>query len=85
MRTEPIAPILAAVKKLLRGRQDISLPEQGIDLLFDAGVIARCRFCRLSWEVKRSQFSCAGWWRCPSGCRPRAESASDEATHACSP
>jgi hypothetical protein len=84
MRTEPIAPILAAVKKLLRGRQDVALPEQGIDLLFDAGVVARCRLCRLSWEVKRSQFSCAGWWSCPSGCRPRRESASNDKTHACS-
>jgi hypothetical protein len=83
MRTEPIAPILAAVKKLLRGRQDVSLPEQGIDLLFDAGVIARCRFCRLSWEVKRSQFASAGWWNCPSGCRPRSESASKDVGHSC--
>jgi hypothetical protein len=84
MRTEPIAPILVAVKRLLRGGQDISLPEQGIDLLFDAGVIARCRVCRLSWEVKRSQFSSPGWWSCPSGCRTRNASASKAATHTCS-
>jgi len=71
MRTETITPILAAVKTLLRGRNDVCLPDQGIDLLFDEGVIARCRFCRLSWEVKRSQFSAPGWWSCPSGCRTR--------------
>lgn len=69
MRTEPVAPILAAVKTLLRGRKEIPLPEHGIDLLFDDGVVARCRSCRLSWEVKRSQFSSLGWWSCPSGCR----------------
>ena len=84
MRTDSVTPILAAVKKLLRGRQDISLPEHGIDLLFDAGVIARCRICRLSWEVKRSQFSALGWWTCPSGCRARSASAAKDVTHTCS-
>jgi len=83
MRTDPLAPILAAVKTLLRGRKGISLPEQGIDLVFDAGVVARCRACRLCWEVKRSQFSTLGWWSCPSGCRPAALAKTD-ATHSCS-
>ena len=83
MRTESITPILTAVKTLLRGRKDVSLPEQGIDLLFDEGVIARCRVCRLSWEVKRAQFASPGWWSCPSGCRHQS-ALPEEATQRCS-
>jgi len=83
MRTDPLAPILAAVKRLLRGRTDVQLPEQGIDLLFDAGVVARCRACQLAWEVKRSQFSSLGWWSCPSGCRTAPASSTTEATRSC--
>ncbi len=84
MRTETITPILAAVKTLLRGRQDVPLPDQGIDLLFDGGVIARCRDCRLSWEVKRSQFSAPGWWSCPSGCRTRVAANAEDVNTTCS-
>ena len=84
MRTESIKPILAAVKTLLRGRKDILLPEHGIDLLFDDGVIARCRECRLSWEVKRSHFSAPGWWSCPNGCCARSAADSEGANHSCS-
>lgn len=84
MRTESIAPILAGVKTLLRGRRDVSLPDQGIDLLFDGGVVARCRACRLLWEVKRSQFASLGWWSCPSGCRPSGAATSKGSTAACS-
>ena len=68
-----LAVILAGVKALLRARTSVSLPDQGIDLLFDAGVVARCRSCGVSWEVKRTQYSALGWWTCPSGCsRPGA-------------
>ena len=74
--TTPIAQILAAVESLLRGRQNVPLPRQGIDLLFDAGVVARCRACELSWPVKHTQFSSIAWWSCPSGCQP------SDATHA---
>lgn len=84
MRTESAAPILTAVKTLLRGRKDVSLPDHGIDLLFDGGVLARCRACRVSWEVKRSQFSALGWWSCPSGCRPSRAPTSLESTSNCS-
>lgn len=66
----PIAAILEAVNSLLGGQRCISLPHQGIDLLFDSGVVARCRVCELTWTVKPTQFSSIGWWSCPSGCRP---------------
>lgn len=66
---ERLAPILAGVKDLLRGRESIQLPDHGIDLLFDEGVVARCRTCDLSWAVRNSHFASAGWWACPKGCR----------------
>ena len=65
-----IAPILEAVNSVLRGQHHVALPRQGIDLLLDSGVVARCRICELSWTVKPTQFSSIGWWSCPSGCRP---------------
>jgi hypothetical protein len=69
MRTE-LAPILAGVKTLLRGIEIVHLPDQGIDLLFDDGVVARCRACELSWTVRNAHFTSAGWWSCPKGCKP---------------
>lgn len=63
-----IEPILAAVKTLLRGRGVVALPHRGIDLVFDCGVIAKCRTCHLSWEVSRRHFSSLAWWACPGGC-----------------
>jgi hypothetical protein len=66
---EPLAAILDGVKAVLRARTAVSLPDHGIDLLFDAGVVARCRNCQVSWEVKRTQYGALGWWACPSGCR----------------
>ena len=66
---ERLAAILAGVKALLRARHVVQLPDEGIDLLFDGGVVARCRTCQVSWEVKRTQYSALGWWACPSGCR----------------
>jgi len=65
-----IAPILEAVKSVLHGQHRVALPRQGIDLLFESGVVARCRTCDLSWTVKPTQFSSIGWWSCPSACRP---------------
>ena len=76
MPTDPIVPILAAVRTVLRGRTSVTLPEHGLDVLFDGGIVARCRSCRVCWEVKRSQFKLPGWWACPSGCRQGAVSLS---------
>ncbi len=75
MCTEPTAAphstahIVSAVRTLLRGRQRIALPDEGIDLLFDGGVVARCQVCELSWHVRRTQYASRGWWSCPSGCK----------------
>ena len=74
-----IAPILEAVKSVLHGQHRVALPGQGIDLLFESGVVARCRTCDVSWTVKPTQFSSIGWWSCPSGCRP------PDATHSEAP
>jgi hypothetical protein len=74
----PIEAILEAVDSLLRGQQRIALPRQGIDLMFDSEVVARCRTCNVSWTVKPSQFSSIGWWSCPGGC-PRPDASHDDA------
>ena len=80
-----VAPILGAVKTLLRNRHSVSLPDLALDLLFDQGVFARCRECGLSWEVKRTNFSMPGWWSCPSGCRPSRRPAVGEGSLAAPP
>ena len=76
-----IAPILEAVKSLLRGQHRVAVPGQGIDLLFDSGVVARCRTCELSWHIKPTQFSSLGWWSCPSGCQLSDATHRQAATH----
>lgn len=67
--------ILTAVRALLRSKHSVSLPAQGIDLMFDLGVVVRCRSCRVNWTVGRRQFPVAAWWSCPRGCRPAGEAA----------
>jgi hypothetical protein len=64
-----LAVVLRAVKTLLRFERDIELPAHGIDLAYDAGVVATCRRCHLSWRVSRRNFSAPSWWSCPTGCR----------------
>jgi hypothetical protein len=65
--------VLSAVDAAVRGRQRVEVPAQGIDVAFDAGVVAICRTCDISWEVTRRQFSNLAWWSCPRGCRPAAD------------
>jgi hypothetical protein len=64
-----LGAVLAAVKTVLRFEHDIELPVHGIDLAFDAGVVASCRACHLSWRVSRRHFPALSWWLCPAGCR----------------
>jgi hypothetical protein len=61
--------VLAAVSTLLRFERDVELPIHGIDLALDAGVVATCRTCHVSWRVSRRRFSALSWWSCPAGCR----------------
>jgi len=60
--------ILETVRMVLRGRELREVPENGIDITFDDGVLAICRACRMSWGVGRRQFTTAAWWSCPRGC-----------------
>ncbi len=69
--TDRMTAILAAVKSVLRTRHAAPVPEAGIDLMFDAGVVARCRACNVSWHVARTQYKSPHWWACPSGCHRR--------------
>jgi hypothetical protein len=66
---EALRVVLAAVSALLRFERDVELPIHGIDLALDAGVVATCRTCHLSWRVSRRRFSALSWWSCPAGCR----------------
>jgi hypothetical protein len=67
-RDMTLRQLVSAANKTLRTRADTELVDEGIDLMFDAGIIARCRRCRLSWRVSRSRFKQIEWWSCPGNC-----------------
>jgi hypothetical protein len=66
---EALEQALSAVRTLLRTSRTVEVAALGIDMLFEAGVVARCRVCRVSWPVSRAHFRHLAWWSCPSGCR----------------
>jgi hypothetical protein len=61
--------VLTAVKTALQGRERIEVPQHGIYVAFDGGVVATCSTCGVSWQVSRRYFKQPAWWRCPGGCR----------------
>jgi hypothetical protein len=61
--------VLAAVTAAVAGRRPIAVPDRGIYVAFDEGVVATCVTCQVSWEVSRHNFKHLAWWRCPGGCR----------------
>jgi hypothetical protein len=61
--------VLAAVTAAVAGRRSIAVPDRGIYVAFDEGVVATCVTCRVSWEVSRQNFKHLAWWQCPGGCR----------------
>jgi len=61
--------VLAAVAAAVAGRGPIAVPDRGIYVAFDEGVVATCVTCRVSWKVSRHNFKNLAWWRCPGGCR----------------
>ena len=63
--------ILNAVRTLLRSRNGVELPDHGINIDFDHGVVVTCRPCGVSWRVSRRHFETPAWWNCPTGCRRR--------------
>jgi hypothetical protein len=65
---ETLRHLIAAARRILRTRRDEHVPDAGINLSFDAGIIATCRRCHISWRVSRSHFEHVEWWACPSGC-----------------
>jgi hypothetical protein len=67
-RQATLEQVVAAARKTLRTKADAELVNEGIDLMFDAGIVATCRRCRLSWRVSRSRFQQLEWWACPSSC-----------------
>ena len=61
--------VLLAVSAAIRGRTRIDVPDHGIYVTFNDGVVATCASCHVSWEVSRRQFKQLACWRCPKGCR----------------
>jgi hypothetical protein len=64
--------VVSAANRTLRTKADTELVSQGIDLTFDAGIVATCRRCRISWRVSRNRFKQFEWWSCPSNCNREA-------------
>jgi len=62
--------LLAAVRTVLRGKTKSELPAHGVDVVFDDGIVAVCRTCRISWGVSRPHLANLAWWSCPRGCEP---------------
>src|SRR5262249_40201936 len=48
--------VLLAVSAAVRGRTRIDVPDHGIYVTFNDGVVATCASCHVSWEVSRGQF-----------------------------
>ncbi len=68
--TTPHDALLAAVRTVLRGKARSELPAHGVDVIFDDGIVAVCRSCRISWSVSRPHLANLAWWSCPGGCEP---------------
>jgi hypothetical protein len=62
--------LLEAVRTVLRGKARSELPAHGVDVIFDDGIVAVCRSCRISWSVSRPHLGNLAWWSCPRGCEP---------------
>jgi hypothetical protein len=67
--TRSLNALLAAVTTAVRGRNRIAVPDHGIFVAFEDGIVATCATCGVSWEVSRRHFKHLAWWRCPGGCR----------------
>ena len=61
--------VLLAASAAIRGRTRIDVPDHGIYVTFNDGLVATCTSCHVSWEVRRRQFKQFTCWRCPTGCR----------------
>jgi hypothetical protein len=67
---DQLRDIVEGLRELLRSRQRVTVPTRGIDLVFDAGILAMCRACGVMWRVSRAHYRQPAWWSCPRGCSP---------------
>lgn len=65
---DQLGDVVVALRELLRSRQMVTVPSRGIDLVFDAGILAACRECGVTWRVSRAHYRQSAWWSCPRGC-----------------
>ena len=67
---DQLRDIVEGLRELLRSRQRVTVPTRGIDLVFDAGILAMCWACGVMWRVSRAHYRQPAWWSCPRGCSP---------------
>lgn len=71
-RHPALQQVVSAANRTLRTKADTELASHGIDLMFDAGIVATCRRCLISWRVSRKRFTQFEWWSCPGNCNREA-------------
>jgi hypothetical protein len=60
--------VVSAGHRQLRHRRATEAVDQGVDLVFECGIVATCRRCRLTWRVDGIRDSRTDWWLCPARC-----------------
>jgi hypothetical protein len=77
---DQLGDVILAIRELLRSRDRVTVPSRGIDLVFDAGILAVCRECGVTWRVSRAHYRHRTWWSCPRGCSRAGSSAAPSPT-----
>ena len=77
---DQLEDVILAIRELLRSRDRVTVPSRGIDLVFDAGILAVCRECGVTWRVSRAHYRHRAWWSCPRGCSQAGSSAAPSPT-----
>lgn len=65
---QPLRFVDSARLRPLRNEPAIERTNQGVDLVFECGILAICRRCRLSWRIDGNRHSSSEWWLCPARC-----------------
>jgi len=77
---DQLGDVVVALRDLLRSRDRVTVPSRGIDLVYDAGILAVCRECGVTWRVSRAHYRHRASWSCPRGCSPAGSGAAPSPT-----
>ncbi len=77
---DQLGDVVLAIREVLRSRDRVTVPSRGIDMVFDAGILAVCRECGLTWRVSRAHYRHPAWWSCPRACSQAGSSAAPSPT-----